>query len=286
MALYVQSAIMGVLQGSIYGLIALGLTLIFGVMKIINFAHGQTLMIAMYLTFFLTTILNVNPYFSIIITVPIMFIFGILLFKGLIQHVLKAEESNQILLTVGIGLVLQNLALMFFSADFRTISNDMTRKAFYFLDMSISYPHVIGFLISAITTIILFWILNRTRLGRQIRSASENEEAAQLVGINVKKIYSISFAIGISCLAISAATLVPIYYTAPDVGTLFTLKAFVIVVLGGLGNFVGALVGGIIIGVVEALGATVIPGSLAPILSFIVFIFILLFRPQGLFTKR
>lgn len=277
-----QTILMGVLQGSIYALIAMGLSLIFGVMKIINFAHGEFLMISMYATFFFFTLFGVNPYISAIATIPILFVFGAVIYWLLIKPILKAQETSQILMTVGVGMVLQNLALSLFSPDYRTISLSYAQSKLTIGDAVIGLPYLIAFIISALTALALFYIMGKTEFGRQIRAASEDRDAASLVGINVNRVFTLSFGLGTACLAVAGTTLVPIYYTSPDVGTLFTLRAFVIVVLGGMGNVMGAFWGGLLIGLIEALGGIIMPGSLAPILTFIVFIALLAFRPQGL----
>ncbi|GAB6173232.1 branched-chain amino acid ABC transporter permease [Paradesulfitobacterium aromaticivorans] len=278
-----QSLVMGILQGSIYSLIAMGLSLIFGVMKIINFAHGEFLMVSMYASFFLFTFFNIDPYLSIVFTIPFLFAFGALIYWFLIKPILKAPESSQILLTVGIGLILQNLALSLFSLDYRTISLDYAQIKFTLAGAVIGLPYLIAFIISGLVALTLFYVMGETEFGRQIRAAAEDPDAASLVGINVKRVFTLSFGLGIASLAVAGGVLVPLYYTSPEVGALFSLRAFVIVVLGGMGNMTGAFWGGLIIGLVEALGSIIMPGSLAPILTFIVFIALLALRPQGLF---
>ncbi len=286
-AVFFQALINGLSIGSIYALVACGLTMIFGVMKIVNMAHGQFLMICMYLVFFFQALLFLDPYFSVMITIPLSFIGGLVIFFIFIRPILRDDPINQILVTLGLGMVLENLALIFFSPDLRNVKANWSEITFSFSTVYVTISQLLAILGSLAITFILYQIIQRTSLGRCIRAASENPNAAILMGINVKKIYAISFAIGVVCLGFAAPLLTPLYYVSPTIGELFTLTSFVVVVLGGMGNFVGALFGGLIIGMTEAFGFILLPmGSLTPVLIFIIFILILLLKPQGLFGTR
>lgn len=281
-----QAIITGLVMGGIYALVATGLTLIFGVMNIINVAHGEFLMIAMYGSFFMHSLLGLDPYVSIVIVLPILFLLGTGYYRFLISPILSAPEINQVLLTVGVSIFLQNLALLLFTGDFRTIILDYSEITIPVGPAVIDLPQLIALLGSVLVTIILFWLVKSTDLGRWIRAASQNREAAILAGIDVRKVYLFTFGLGTACVGVAGSLLAGIYYITPSVGWLFLLTAFVVVVLGGMGNFVGALIGGFIIALTESVGSLFMPIALAPILKFIIFIIILLFLPQGLFGSK
>lgn len=281
-----QAMIYGLIMGSVYALTSSGLTLILGVLKIINVSHGEFLMVAMYASFFLFSGFKLDPFLSIFILMPLMFFFGALIFYFFIKPILKAPEINQILLTIGISIFLQNLALSLFTADFRTMDLSYSQKTFALGKVSIGYPHFMAFVLSISVTLGFYWFLKVTDLGRSIRAAAQNREAAILFGINVDRIFLITFAIGSACLGVAGPLLATFYYVTPTVGTVFLLTAFVVVILGGMGNFLGAFFGGLLIGVTESVGAIFMPGSSSPVFTFIVLIIILLFRPEGLFGRQ
>lgn len=281
-----QALATGLMIGGIYALISAGFTLVFGVLKIINIAHGELLMLGMYGAFFVSTGLGLSPYLSILVVTPALFIFGALLYWGTIRMAINAPELNQLLLTVGLSLFLQNLALVVFSADFRTIESGLSRAKIELGSVIVGMPHLVAFACSIVVTLVLYWLLRSTDMGRSIRAAAENREAALLVGIDVPRVYLVTFAIGAACVGIAGPLLAPIYAITPDVGAMFTLTVFVVVVLGGMGNFLGALAGGLIIGVAESLGGVYMPGSMAPVVSFSVLILVLLFKPEGVFGGK
>lgn len=285
-ALIAQALVTGILLGGIYALISAGFTLIFGVLKIINFAHGEFLMLGMYGTFFIFSGLGMDPYLSILVILPALFVFGAAVYWVTIRPAVDAPELNQLLLTVGISLFLQNLALFVFGSDYRTVEIPFARAKIELGPVIVGMPHLTAFACSVVVTLILYWLLRSTDIGRSIRASAENRDAALLMGINVPRVYLVTFALGAACVGIAGPLLTPIYYIAPDIGGLFILTVFVVVVLGGLGNFLGALAGGLIIGVAESLGAIYMPGSMAPVVSFIVLILVLLLRPEGVFGGK
>lgn len=284
--LLAQAVVTGLLIGGIFALISVGLSLIWGVMRIINFAHGEFLMIAMYIAYFLVARAGWDPYLTILVTVPLLFLFGVLVFQGTIRPILKDPAMNQIMLTLGLSLILQNLALVLFKADVLTASTAYTRLNFVVGDVVIRGSQLIAFVGSALTAYALYWFLQKTDTGRAIRAAAQNRDAAVLAGINVRTTYLLAFGIGSATLGVAASLMIPFYYTSPTVGLFFGLIAYVVVVLGGLGNFMGALVAGLIIGLTESVGASLLPGSLARVLTFGLFIVVLLFRPQGIFGGK
>jgi branched-chain amino acid transport system permease protein len=277
-----QAIITGLVMGGIYGLVAAGLTLIYGVMRIVNVAHGEFLMIAMYASFYMHSILGLDPYVSVLITTPFLFLIGSIFYKSLISPVLSAPHINQILLIVGVSIFLQNLALLFFTADFRTIVLPYSSIKIKLGPGIIDLPQLIALLSSIVVTIILYCLLKWTDWGRWIRAASQDWEAAILTGVNVDTVYLVTFGLGTACVGIAGSLLSGIYYITPTVGFLFLLTAFVVVVLGGMGNFLGALIGGFILALTESVSSLFMPISLTPILKFLIFITLLLFLPQGL----
>jgi branched-chain amino acid transport system permease protein len=282
----IQILISGLTIGSIYALMSAGLTVIYGVMDIIHAAHGEYLMMAMYITFFANSLFGMDPYLSLLLTVPITFGVGVLVFYGLILPVIDEAPAYPMLVTIGISIVLQNVALYLFTADFRMITLPYFSLKFKFGLLAITLGEFIAFAGALAVSLGFYWFLLKTDLGRRIRASSEDREGALLMGINVRRIQAITFGLGTACLGITGPLLIPIYYINPTIGDIFLLRAFVIVVLGGMGNFIGALLGGIIIGISEVIGTILLPGSLAPIVSFTLFIGFLLFRPEGLFAKK
>jgi len=282
------AVINGVLMGGIYGLTALGLTLIFGVMKIINFAHGSFLMVAMFIAYWLVTLTGINPYVALIVIVPVSYVIGYYTQETLIKPVLKVEEEVRepigvLLLTAGLWIFLNNFFLMLFGANFRSAETVYSGTTFKLGDTRISLPLFYAFIISLGTAYILFKILKRTKLGKAIRATGQDREAARLMGINVYRIYNIAFGIGIAAVGVAGAILIPLFYVHPFAGDVFDIRAFVIVVLGGLGSVPGALLGGIVIGVIESVAGQYLTMTWATVIIYIVFLLILFLKPSGLF---
>jgi branched-chain amino acid transport system permease protein len=285
MTVFMQSLISGILIGGVYALIGIGLTIIFGVMRVINFAHGDILMVGMYLTYFLFTILGIDPFVSIVITIPVMFLFGALLQKLFINRMLNALPQNQILLTIGLGLIMSNTTMLAFTSDYKILTTDYSSSSVSIAGISISTPLAISFLITAVITAMLYWFLIKTDTGQAIRATAQDREAAQLMGINVKWMSILAFGLGSALAGTAGALISPTYYIFPQIGGTFTLKAFVITVLGGMGSIVGATLGGIIIGIAESLGAVYISSGWKDVVVFVLFLLVLLFKPAGLMGK-
>jgi branched-chain amino acid transport system permease protein len=282
---FLQSLISGVLVGGVYALIGVGLTIIFGVMRVINFAHGDLLMLGMYLTWGLFTLFGIDPYVSVLLTAPILFLFGALLQLVFINRVLNALPQNQILLTIGLGLIMSNSVMLLFTSDYRILTTSYSSSSIQFLGLSISQPLLYSFLVTAGITAALFWFLQRTDTGQAIRATAQDRDAAQLMGINVRRMSVLAFGIGTALSGIAGALLAPTYYIFPQVGSPFTLKAFVVVVLGGMGSIVGATLGGILIGVTESMSAVFVASGLKELVVYVLFLLVLLFRPAGLLGK-
>jgi branched-chain amino acid transport system permease protein len=281
-----QLLINGLLRGSIYALAAIGMTVIFGVMNIINFAHGALMMIAMYITYGLFVLLGVDPYLSLVISMPALFIFGGLIEKYLIHKSLDAPEINQFLITAGIMIFIENAMLFLFSPDFKATNVSYRGASISIGELIIGLNPLGAGLVAAALTGGLYLFFQKTDLGRALRAVAANKEAARLMGINLNYIYFVAFGIGSACVGAAGTIVSPMYYVFPQVGHLFLLLSFVIVILGGQGHVVGAFFGGLIIGVVESLCILVIPGSTKDAVVFAVFILVLLFKPSGLFGKR
>jgi branched-chain amino acid transport system permease protein len=285
-ALLWQACVSGVLIGGVYALVALGLTLIFGVLRIINFAHGSLMMLGMYTTFFLYTLAGVDPYLSMVVVGPLFFVFGMLLERGIIQPSLEAAESNQLLLTLGLALFLENAALALFSPDYRSIRLPYAQRALLIGEAVVNVARLVAFGSSVALAVLLWLFLKHTDSGKAIRAAAEERDGALLMGINIRRLYALAFGLGSAVAAIAGSLVTPFLYVAPDVGDVFNILAFVIVVLGGMGSFLGALLGGLVVGLAESIGAALLPGSLKQLPLFVLFVLVLLFRPAGLLGRR
>ena len=280
----------GLLTGAVYALIALGLTLIYGVLHIINFAHGAALMLALYAVYWLKEAAGIDPYLALPLVVPGMFVLGYSLQRLVINRASHGKDENILLVTLGLSIVMENLALLFFKSDTRTIETAYTLTTvpidLGFAQAMIALPKLVAFGGALVASALLMLIVGRTDLGRAIRAVAKEKHGAKLMGIDVDHVYAMSFGIGLACLGAAACFLLPAYYVNPQVGNGFVLVAFTIVVLGGMGSFSGALLGGLLIGVVESIGGLLLGESLGQIGIFLLFIAVLLFRPQGLFGAK
>ena len=285
MDVFLQTLVAGVLIGGIYGLIGIGMTLIMGVMGIINLAHGQLMMVAMYVTFVLHAYLKIDPYLSLLVAMPALFLLGIFLQKTLLNPLMEVDAvlpENQVLMTVGMGMVLAEIARFIFSSDYKSVVTSYTGSAFFLGNISFSVPMIIAFGFAVLLTIALFWFLLKTDLGRSIRATAQDKEAAILMGVNSGRITVITFGIGSALVAAAGSLLMPIFYLFPDIGGPFTLKAFVITILGGMGSTVGAIFGGVTLGIAESLGATYIGMGYKEMVGYVIFLLVLIFLPGGL----
>lgn len=282
----VQLVISGVLLGGIYALISVGLTLIFGVSRIKNFAHGDFVMLAMYISYSLSQLLSADPYIILPLTTVMLFVFGVLISMFIIRPINKAPQVAQIFATVGLGLVLQNIVLMWYGADFRTTKSVISNEIIRFQGVSISAPLLTAFVVAISVIALITLFLKKSYTGKAMRAVSQNRKAAMLMCIDVKKIDMFTFGLGAACAGLAGALLAPIYPSYPTIGMNLVLICFVVVVLGGLGSVEGALVGGILIGMIETLSGFFIGSELRQLAYFIVFICVLLLKPAGLFGKR
>ncbi len=280
------SILNGITTGALYALIALGLTLIYGVLHIINFAHGALLMVALYGVYFLHRLFGIDPYAALAIIPLSMFVLGYGLQRLIITRASHGRDENILLTTLGLSIVIENLALYLFKSDTRVVETSTSFDVVEIFGALLPYPKLVAFLGAVVTALALWLFMEKTDLGRAIRALAKERKGAQLVGIDVAHVFAMSFGIGIGVLGIAACLLMPGYYVNPHVGQGFVLIAFTIVVLGGMGSFTGALLGGLIIGVIEAIGGIFLGESLGQIGIFALFILILMFRPQGLLGHR
>ena len=280
----------GLTTGAVYALIALGLTLIYGVLHIINFAHGASLMMALYGVYALKERWGVDPYVALPFMVPAMFVLGYGLQRLIINRASHGKDENILLVTLGLSIVMENLALLFFKSDTRTIDTSYTLSTVAIgpevAQVMVSVPKLVAFAGALVVSALLIVILQRTDLGRAIRAVAKEKQGARLMGIDVEHVYAMCFGLGLACLGAAACFLLPAYYVNPQVGNGFVLVAFTVVVLGGMGSFAGALLGGLLIGVVESFGGLFLGESLGQVGIFVIFIAVLLLRPQGLFGAK
>ena len=276
----------GLLTGAVYALVALGLTLIYGVLHIINFAHGALLTAAMFAAYFAFKLLGIDPYLSVFIIAPLFFALGYGLQRFVIGPASHGSDSNMLLVTLGLAVVVENALLFNFRGDTRTID---VPYAFQSIDIGFTFlalPRLVGFGAVFVVALILWLIMTMTDVGRAIRAVAKEKLGAQLMGIDVPHIYAVTFGLGTACVAIAACLLMPTYYVNPTAGNAFVLVAFTIVVLGGMGSVPGAVIGGLVIGVVESLSSLFLGDSLGQVGIFLIFIAVLLVRPQGLFGAK
>jgi branched-chain amino acid transport system permease protein len=283
----------GIILGGLYGAIAIGLSLIFGVMRVINFAHGSFLMIGLFIPYWLWQLFRVHPYVALVVTAPALFGLGYAIQATLIAPLYKRERAmvieplSALMLTAGVGLILDNVTFMAFGPDFRGITLEFASKAFWIGEfLNVNYTRFIAFLTSLLLTVLLSVFLVRTDLGRAIRSTAQNRDAAALCGINVMRIYNVTFGLGCAALGIVGCLMIPFYPVSPSIGLAFGVRSFITVVLGGIGSIPGCILGGLILGVVESVAAQFVTATSASIFSFVIFILVLFFRPTGLLGMR
>lgn len=285
MEMFIQTLVAGILIGGVYALIGLGMTLIMGVMRIINLAHGQLMMVAMYITFVLYQYFGIDPYFALLVALPALFLIGVVIQRYLLNPLIKIESiipENQVLMTVGIGIVLTETIRFIFSSDYKSVKTSYSTATFNIGTISWNVPMVVAFGLAMLLTACLFFFLLKTDMGKSVRATAQNKDAAMIMGINAEWITQLTYGLGAAMAAAGGTLLLPIYYLFPDVGGPFTLKAFVITILGGLGSTVGAIMGGLVLGIAESLGATYISMALKDAIGMVIFLLVLIFLPGGL----
>ena len=284
MEVFLQTLVAGILKGGLYSLIGIGMSLIMGVMGIINLAHGQLMMVAMYVTFVCFHYLGMDPYLALFISMPTLFVLGMAIQKYALNPLMEVESilpENQVLMTVGIGMVLTEIMRFVFGSDYKSVRTNYSTATFFVGDISFSVALTVAFFVAMAFTAFMFWFLLKTDVGRSIRATAQDKDAALLMGVNSKRITIVTFGIGSALVAVAGTLLMPVYYLFPDIGGPFTRKAFVITILGGLGSTVGAIFGGVTLGLAESFGATYIGMAYDDMIGLLIFVLVLLFFPSG-----
>ena len=276
----------GILIGAVYALIGVGLTLVFGVMRTINFAHGDFVVLGMYFAVVLNSILKIDPYLTLLIAIPLGFVVGALIQRLVLSRVSNAQPETMMLATLGISLVIANLLLLFFGGEPKSVSVSYASSTINIAEVRISVVLFFAGLATLVVVLALYLILNKTEIGKAIKAVAENSLGAELVGINTKRIQAIVFGIGMALAVTAGVSLIPLLFASPvTTGALFTLKAFVVTVLGGLGNIGAAIAGGLVLGIVEIMGAAYLDSAYRDAYGLVIFLAILLVKPEGLFGK-
>lgn len=283
MSIFIQLLINGLLLGGAYAIISISLTLIFGVVRVVNFAHGELLMVGLYATWLITSHTGLHPYVTVVPVAILLFAIGALIQRFVIQPLLTAEPHIQIFATVGVSTALLNLALMVFGADVRTVEAKVGTNAFQVGPISIVTGQLVTFIVAILVAVGVYLFLQRTFTGRGFRALAQNRSAAALMGVNVNKAYVLVFGLGAALLGLAASLLAVQYPVFPTVGQYFVLTAFVVVVLGGLGSLPGAVVGSLFIGLIDSLAGYYVGSDLKEVVYFLIFLVILTLRPTGLF---
>jgi branched-chain amino acid transport system permease protein len=285
--LVLQSLVSGILTGGVYALLAVGFTLIFGVIKIPNFAQCSFMMIGMYITFWCVKLLGMNPYLSLLLSIPVLFLLGYLVEHYIINHILGAIHLMQVLLTWGILLIIENGANFLWGVRSRTVEVALAKPTLSLGLVNLPVLRLIAFVAAFCFAILLYLALKKTDIGKAIRAAADDRTSAQLMGVDVRKIYNICFGIGCACAGAAGSLIIPFFHVNPYIGDVFLLTLFIVVILGGVGSFFGAFFGGIVIGIAESFGVTFIPGgTTGQIIPFIIFILVVLFKPSGMFGAK
>ena len=282
---FVQMLINAISLGFVFAMLGIGLSLIFGTVEIVNFAHGECLMIAMYIAYWMFTLLDMDPMISIPICALALFVYGAVIHKVLIKAVLKAEMLTQIVVTFGLALFMSSLAQYFWTPNFRSISDTTLDKKMDFLNVSIQFGHVIIIIVSVIILSLILWLLYKTELGLSMLAVSEDRETASLMGINPDNIFMLTWGIGLGCVGVTGALLSGIYYIYPLVGSSFGLLSFIAVAMGGFGSIGGAFIGAFLVGFIQVFSAYLILPSFKLLVVFLFFIIVLMFKPKGFWGR-
>ncbi len=280
-----QSVISGILMGFVYALIAAGLSLIFGLMEIVNFAHGEFLMLAMFGAFWGWALWSVDPLLSLPLTTLALFVLGVLTYKGIIRWILGGPMLAQIFATFGLAIFLRSGAQFLFGVDFRLIQNPWVQGRISLGGLFIGFPQLAASVAALVAFGFLYWFLTRTETGLALQATAQDRQAASLMGINTERMFALGWGIGSACVGVAGSLLAIFFYVFPDVGATFALLAYVTVALGGFGNVPATLLAGVIVGLVEVLGGLLIAPALKYAIVFLLYLIVVLVRPQGLFGK-
>jgi branched-chain amino acid transport system permease protein len=285
-----QNLVIGILLGALYGLAAVGIAMVFGVTKFLNVAHGELLMFGGYATFWLFNLFDLDPFLSLPLTIIFLLLIGVVLYQLLFVRMVKLPEEekikNTMLVGFGLTLILQNIALNLWTANDRGVTTSYAGEAFIWLGVRFPYVRLAGLVISLVCLVALQQFLQRTYTGKAIRATAEDWEAASLMGIDVHKVYLLSFLIGTALAGVAGTLVLVSFSVSPSIGLHWTLKSLIVMVLGGVGNFIGTFVGGILLGATESATAFYISGNYREVVGLVLFLLILIFRPQGLFGAK
>jgi branched-chain amino acid transport system permease protein len=284
--LVLQGLLSGVLFGGVYSLMAVGLTLIFGVMRVVNFAHGDMMVWGMYLAFMLASRAGVDPYVGFGVCAAALFLLGFAVQRALVDRILDAPHEMQILLMLGVALVLENLALVAFGPEPTRVRSALSSATIWLGPIFVDVARLVAFGVACVLTLALYLFLFRTDLGRTVRAAADNTYGARVIGTDVRRVYAVAFGVGAACVGAAGALVAPIIPFQPPTGLSLSVTSFNIVIIGGMGSLLGAFVGGLLVSVAESLGAVFLKPSLKELFSFSLLILILLARPAGLFGRR
>ena len=288
-SLLIQALISGILIGGVYAAIGMGMSVAYGVMGVVNWAHGEMLMVALFISYYLTKLAGFDPYLTAIVNIVVLGALGyfiqLTMFNKLVNRGSKVAWRDILLVTAGLSLLLQSLFNMIFGAEAKSVS---TRYSGFLKlgEIRVQKPYLISFVVAVVVAFALYWFLQKSEMGRSLRATSQDRTTAQLMGINANRTFCLSFAISMALVGMGAALLIPFSPASPYVGASYTFKSFIIVCLGGKGNIPGALVAGLLIGVIEMVGRMLWSDSVAQIIILVLFIVILLVRPEGIMVRR
>ena len=279
-----QGIVSGLLAGGLYAMVALGMALIFGVMRVINVAHGTLLMLGAYTTFWLFSLYGMNPFLSLLISFPLIFIVGVILQRFFVYRVVNAPELSSLLLTFGLSIFIVNIAMMAWTADYRSV--EYLTGSFLLGPVAVSKPRLVVFVFALAITWLAFLFLNLTKTGKAIRATSQQRDLAQVCGINVRKIDLITFGLAAGLAGAGGSLISVMFSVFPEMGQIYVFKSFLVIVLGGAGNYPGAFLGGLILGLTEGLASLFLSAQLSEVIAYILLVLILLVRPTGLLKGR
>jgi len=282
---FIQALINGLLLGGVYAAYSAGFSLIFGVMGVVNLAHGELIMLGAFTSYWMFFYLNMDPYFTLPFAMVFLFVFGYVIQKYIINRVIEQPHIMSYILTFGIHLMVANLALKLWTHDFRSITTSYSGANAAFWGLNVPYSRLITFCIALLVVWVLWFFLSRTETGRAIRATSMDKDVARLMGVNIREIYAITFGIGAAITGLAGASISPFVIIFPEMGLGYTITAFCVVVLGGMGYMPGALWGGFILGVAQSLAATYLTGGISVALTFVMLFLMLIVRPTGIVGK-
>jgi branched-chain amino acid transport system permease protein len=280
-----QGLIGGLLMGFVYALIAAGLSLIFGLMEIVNFAHGEFLMLAMFATFWAWALAGLDPLVSLPLTAALLFLLGIAVYHGLIRWILGAPMLAQIFATFGLAVFLRSAAQALWGVDFRLVKDPLVSGRISLWGLFIGLPQLVASVGALAAFAFLYWLIRKTETGRALQATAQDRQAAALMGIDTQRMFALGWGIGAACVGVAGALLTIFFYVFPDVGASFALLAYVAVALGGFGNVPGTLAAGVVVGVVEVMSGLLIAPTLKYVAVFLIYLGVVLWRPQGLFGR-